>query len=198
MGAKIKITKNVPSKLQMLTFTNKMFLVPASLATKEIADAYAGLLKDAIYRERFKQDLAPLSDAYLKDKIKNSFDPRHFVRKGFFVEHIQVVEKKRGQDGEWGYAVGFPSGLKVPGTQLTVNQLARILEHGNSRTPARPIFQKTGNMFFTTVLHRNGYIKKKILAKIPKASRHFGRWPSKVTTLKAPVGGPKALKGVIR
>lgn len=180
MGGIIVIKKRAPHRVQFIEHIQRHFIIPASLATAEIADAYLGMLKEAIYNERFKAELQPLSDRYLKDKMRNSHDQRMFIRTGFFVEHLGVRKQNDPNKRRYVYAIGFPDQLKVPGSDLTAGQLARILEKGNSRIPARPIFQKVGNMFFAMVLDREGYVRKKILSKIPKASRDFGRWPASI------------------
>ena len=195
MAMVVVIKKRMPPRRLLLEFVHDHIIVPASLATEDLADAFLGMFKQAIYSERFKADLQPLSEKYLKHKLKESYDPRLFIKTGFFVEHLRVMEEAQSDPRRFVFVVGFPEALEVPGTSLTARQLARILEYGNSRMPARPIFSKVGEMFFTRVLDREGYVRQRILSKIPRASRDFGRFSTSIVRLSSGAYGKKKLRG---
>lgn len=73
---------------------------------------------------RFDQ---PLNEFTLKRKLKEGQDERILIATGFYVNHIGVVEIKKGKG--YTYRVGFTATMHPGG--LPMNVLGRVLEYGS-------------------------------------------------------------------
>jgi hypothetical protein len=77
---------------------------------------------------------APLTEDYLKRKVKEGKDPRILIATGRYLEHI-VLERQETKDGVF-WRVYIQKGRTR--TRITFNLLARILEFGSASRNIKP------------------------------------------------------------
>ena len=96
-------------------------------------------LQYAIWTQRY--NLAPLTIKYLTKKIAKGLDPRILLATQEYYLSIIVVRLEDPVKGVM-YYVGVKPG-KHSQSDITYDQLARMLEFGTSRMPARPHWRPT-------------------------------------------------------
>lgn len=90
-------------------------------------------LKEGIYKQKF--NWAPLNDRYLKQKLEKGLDTRTWIARGELVKSIGVVFS-RGN-----YYITFRRKYDSEGKEFL--KIARSLEYGTDKIPARPLFKPT-------------------------------------------------------
>jgi len=104
---------------------------------KNLASDSVKKIKSGVIRQTFKHK--PLTQNYLRWKKRRGYDPRILIRTRFFLDNVGSFKEpsKRGTV----YRVGVKNLQYVDGKSLQV--IARYLEYGTSRMPARPVFRPT-------------------------------------------------------
>lgn len=115
----------------------KSFAFATDQAFSKFLNHISKRLKEVIKNQEYNWQ--PLSPKYAEWKKRMGLDPRTLVSKGDYVDAIGVYEKPEGK------YVGFKPGekhrsLNWDGTYFYLDyvKLARILEFGNRKVPARP------------------------------------------------------------
>lgn len=108
-------------------------------------------LKQAIKLQKYKIHWKPLSVKYLEYKRRKGLSLNIWEATSLLVDSISV--RKYGNY----YIIGFPVKAKYPGTNLKVLQVAKWMEYGTSRMPARPLFNRVYEYFRKSV---SQYYKK--------------------------------------
>jgi len=111
---------------------------------QRLAEEFADDLKATIERQIITW--VPLSKPYATRKRMLGLDPRILIAKGTYVRSIRPEKQL---DGSWQVAVPNTP-LKV-GSKYTLQDLARWLEFGTKRMPARPHWRPTTNLWKTKV-----------------------------------------------
>jgi len=126
---------------------------------KFVEDLAKETVKDI--RTRIRQQMynhVPLNPIYKREKIKQGYDRRILIRTSFYVKHIQVLRLKfpRGI----GFRVGVQN-LTHPATGINLEELARRLEYGDGKMPARPHFRPTlMNIQANIIMYRNHLVRQ--------------------------------------
>ena len=123
---------------------------------KWIAEKIADLTKTAIKEQRWKNKWKPLNSQYKAWKIKKGLDPRILIAYGYYLNSIKVY--KSGKD----WVVGVDPFQIHPKTGIRMKKLARYLEYGTSKMPARPHWRPA---FEYIRKHINRYIKEYLKEK---------------------------------
>jgi len=109
------------------------------------SDKLTRQLRDAILGQKY--NWYPLDPKYLRQKVKEGYDPRILVRTKQYVESLQTPDP---EDTEFGvlYRIGVPDEEHNSG--LPFKELARIMEYGrrDGKKPyARPHWRPTWGLF---------------------------------------------------
>lgn len=102
-------------------------------------------LKEAILGQRY--NWYPLDPKYLRDKVRQGYDPRILIRTKQYVEEMQVFGPEEIENGVL-YRVGVPDEDHNSG--LPFRELARIMEYGrrDGKKPyARPHWRPVWGIF---------------------------------------------------
>lgn len=110
----------------------------------EIVDSNAELFYNALMETIESQEFTPLSPAYVQRKGLLGLDTRILIATGEYLSNIQI-RRVNGYNGKTARHVGVDSTTKHSGTELTMSDLALIMEYGTSdgRIPPRPHYGKT-------------------------------------------------------
>lgn len=105
----------------------------------EFADHIASLIQkdivDAIENQTLESKWKPLSPNYLDKKKKSGLSTKIWKATGNMQDSIYKINRKNK------VLVGVTGSRKYPGTNRTLLQVARELEYGTSKIPARPLFR---------------------------------------------------------
>jgi len=93
-------------------------------------------VKDIITHQRFKKRWKPLSPAYLRWKVLKGYDTRTWIRTGKLLKAIKAWYNPSRKL----WIIGVSPYTVYDDTGLAVLDVARWMEHGTSRMPARPVF----------------------------------------------------------
>lgn len=111
----------------------------------EFADYVANLIKndivEAIEKQSYKSKWKPLSPNYLEYKRQAGLSTKIWKATGTLESSIYKLNRK---DKIW---VGVTANRKYPGTQLSMLDMAKKLEFGTSKVPARPLFRLVVNKY---------------------------------------------------
>ena len=123
---------------------------------KWIAEKIADLTKTAIKEQRWKYKWKPLNPQYKAWKMRKGLDPRILIAYGYYINSIKTY--KSGRD----WVVGVDPFQIHPKTGIRMKKLARYLEYGTSKMPARPHWRPA---FEYVRKHIDRYIKKYLKEK---------------------------------
>lgn len=99
---------------------------------------------------------APLSTRYLDHKKSSGLSTKTWKATGNMVESIYLINKKDK------ILIGVTSSRKYPNSNQTLLEVARYLEYGTSRIPARPLFRPiVSNYYRNTSKHWSNFMKNK-------------------------------------
>ncbi len=124
-------------------FLNKGVMALQGLE-EEMANQFADDLRGIISRQLISW--VPLSSGYAIRKRTLGLDPRILIATGRYVNSIQAMQQK---DGTW--LVSVPDEPLRPGSKHTLKDLARWLEYGTLRMPARPHWRPAQNIWRTKI-----------------------------------------------
>ena len=109
------------------------------------ADYIAKLMVDdlvkAIDKQRFNSKWKPLSPSYLEWKKKNNLSTKIWKATGNMQSSIYKINRKDK------VLVGVTSKRKYPNTNSDLLTVAKRLEFGTSKSPARPLFRPIYNNY---------------------------------------------------
>jgi len=105
-----------------------------NMIVKEQAYLLLEKIKSAVESQTLRLD--PLSDAYLSRKISEGLDERVLIATGEYIDNLRVLEKGKGRD--YKVFVGAIRGDKHESSGLDMAKLAKYLDDGTPRIPARP------------------------------------------------------------
>lgn len=126
-------------------------IVLANKTSQRMAFAYRDRVIRAIKNQ--EHPLVPLTVKYAKHKASAGLDPRILISTGKLVSHIKAWRWRRGKQET--FIVGIPPRAmytrkskkghtggtdKAASTRTPVVDVARWLEHGTSKMPARPVW----------------------------------------------------------
>lgn len=149
-------------------------------AIREGAELFATKLREAITSQKYASNYVQLSGDYLMRKIRyaNTSDyPAFWMFDEELVNAITVVRRSTaGHSGSpnMSYVVGFnndPHSSRLNNAEITNAELAKMLEEGYGRIPARPVIQPTWDEFGSAIrehvrkifnLEKNRYERYKI------------------------------------
>jgi hypothetical protein len=136
--------KNFVSKLgKILSGTTDKHL-------RKVAEDYKKLLITTLESQRYQSQWKPLSERYLRWKIKNKRDPRMLISTREYMSAIEIREEKHEDKIVW--IVGLPDKIHVD-SGLPFRKLARIHEFGTLPSknhpgiPPRPLWRPTQHEF---------------------------------------------------
>jgi len=109
---------------------------------QRLAEEFADDLKQTIERQIITW--APLSSGYAKKKKMLGLDSRILIATGRYVRSIRAEKQL---DGSWQVAV--PNTPLTPAGKYTLQDLAKWLEFGTKKMPARPHWRPTTNLWKT-------------------------------------------------
>lgn len=89
----------------------------------------------AIDKQRFAHTWAPLSIAYYESKKKKNLSLNIWEATGTFKDNITTYRS----NNMW--VVGIHRFKMYPGTNIRIYQVAKFMEFGTDRMPARPLFR---------------------------------------------------------
>lgn len=130
----------------------------------EIVDSNAELFYNALMDTINEQDFPPLSQSYLERKGLLGLDTRILIATGEYLSNIQI-RRVNGLNGKTARHVGVDSRTKHSGTDLTMSDLALIMEYGTSdgRIPPRPHYGKTWERILPQVRRNTLEIARKMV-----------------------------------
>lgn len=112
---------------------------------EESANSLADLVKSVLLRQAYTWK--PLSERYLAWKKREGLDLRTLIATKTYVQSIRAVPRKRkGEIVSWGVGPGHPNEKHGP-SGLRLHDLARLLEYGTRRMPARPHWRPAWSAF---------------------------------------------------
>jgi hypothetical protein len=101
---------------------------------RRIAQIYADELVKAINSQRYKGRWEPLSPEYLEWKKANNMSTKIWEATSLLKDSIGVWRSNNR------YVVGIKRNIKYPDSNVPVYRVARWMEFGTSKMPARPLF----------------------------------------------------------
>lgn len=117
-------------------------------------------LKRAIDSQRYTRNWPPLSVSYYEYKKKKKLSLKTWEATGLLVDSIDYWRS----GNKW--VVGIPRKVRYPGTSLQVYRVAKWMEYGTQRMPARPLFRplhiylrKNVRPFWEAFLEEEGIVK---------------------------------------
>ena len=123
---------------------------------RRIAFYIAEYLKKGIYRQKWKGKWKPLSPNYLSYKKKKGLDTRTLLAYHYYVRSITAY--RSGND----WVVGTKPFQRHPKTLIPMEKLARYLEFGTRKMPARPHWRPA----FYEAQKNAGKVMKKVLKDV--------------------------------
>lgn len=130
---------------------------------KDMAEEFADDLKAIITRQLIAW--VPLNPKYVQRKRLLGLDPRILIATGRYVSSIQPIPQP---DGSW--VVGVPNESLRAGSKYTLQDLARWLEYGTQKMPARPHWRPARNIWRTKIVQ----IKQRLRFDLVQALRKQG------------------------
>lgn len=143
---KIGIGRSRPDPIPVDKQVREMALAKGSMEIEDLprtlAEEFADDLKRLIEQQSFAW--VPLSAGYARRKNMLGQDPRILIATGRYVNSIRPVQ---AADGSW--VVGVPPEPLHGGSRYTLQDLARWLEFGTKRMPARPHWRPAMSLWKT-------------------------------------------------
>ena len=99
---------------------------------RRMAEYIADYLRKGILRQKWKNRWAPLNEKYRRYKLRKGLDTRILLAYHYYINSITAY--RSGND----WVVGTKPFQKHPKTGLPMEKLARFLEFGTRKMPARP------------------------------------------------------------
>jgi hypothetical protein len=144
---KVRIKRESDEKPSLAT-SPQLILNPNNVGLsglgQDLAQEFADDLKAIIERQMISW--MPLSGPYKAYKRRMGLDPRILIATGRYVNSIQPIEQP---DGTW--LVSVPEEPLRPGSRYTLRDLARWLEFGTQKMPARPHWRPARNIWRTKI-----------------------------------------------
>lgn len=126
---------------------------------KDSAEDIAETVRTIILKQQYKW--VPLSERYLAWKKKKKLDQRILIATHEYVNSIQAIPKeKKGKTVAWSVGPGHPDTIHKP-SKMRLHDLARLLEYGTRRMPARPHWRPAWGIF----IRRNKKLRTKNIIK---------------------------------
>lgn len=115
-----------------------------------------------------------LSPNWIKRKTSKGADLRTMIATGHYIDSIKVHSKKDPSGKKLMLRIGFHPATKARDldnktVDITLDDIAKIHEHGNSQTPARPHWGPNYNRMKREVPKLRVEMRKRILKKVKKA-----------------------------
>jgi len=130
---------------------------------RDLAEEFADDLRALITRQLIAW--VPLTKGYARRKRMLGQDPRILIATGNYVNSIRAIQQG---DGSW--VVGIPATPLRSGSKYTLKDLARWLEYGTHRMPARPHWRPAQAMWRTKLLQ----IKRRLQFNMVRELRKQG------------------------
>jgi hypothetical protein len=147
MMKKVKVSRETDEKPSLVTSPSLLFdkgAMTVSGMSYELAAEFADDLKAILDRQLIAW--VPLNKEYALRKRLLGLDPRILIATGRYVNSIQPLQQP---DGSW--VVGVPEEPLGAGSKYTLRDLARWLEYGTQRMPARPHWRPAKNVWRTKI-----------------------------------------------
>lgn len=141
-------------------FRNPSGVVTTEKLAEAVAKRFAANLRRIIRNQSYAW--VPHSPAYAAYKRRNKLDPRIFIASSAYINSIQAV---RGEDGSWSVSVPDTPITGVRGKKYTMRDLARWLEFGTLRMPARPMW-RPALAAFKAEMHQVGDLYRKMIREL--------------------------------
>lgn len=130
----------------------------------EFADYIAGLIQkdlvDTIETQSLSSKWKPLSPSYIASKKKRGLHTEIWKATGNMESSIYKINRKDR------VLIGVTGARKYPGTNNTLLEVARYLEYGTSKMPARPLFRPIVDKYTKNVAkYWRKFLKSKGLIK---------------------------------
>lgn len=130
---------------------NKGYQIAIERSSKAILNIVKNSIKTGTPPRGGGVNWPPLSPSYIHNTGKHNI----YHHTGVYLKAIGVFKYKSRT------VVGLPARVNRPGTTLTLNQIAIILEHGNESIPARPLWKPAFKSY-----GGNDKLKKEIIKSI--------------------------------
>lgn len=101
-----------------------------------LAEEMKNYLKRVIKYQKYKRYWKPLNPDYLKWKKKKGLSTNIWEASGILVNSITVRKYKDH------YIIGPSKNKKYPNSDLSIYEVARMMEYGTENMPARPLFRR--------------------------------------------------------
>lgn len=130
------------------------------VALAVMAETYLHALKKRIKDQ--PADVPALSRGYKDDKARGGYDPRIWVRTGFFLNNLKIAQVRKGV-----LFVGA-TGLRHKPSGMTMSQLAAVFEYGDVARgiPPRPLFRPTNARIKGALVTKLGMVSGAFFAKV--------------------------------
>lgn len=146
-------------------FSNTVLETTARRMNK-LATKFRDKLVSVIENQSF--NWKPLSEKYKERKIKEGYDPRIFIRTGDYIDSITVFRDVYRDKGVV-YSIGVEDREhKGEDNDINLVLLARFLEFGTSKMPARPHWRPVWSMILAEVPHNTKELKREILREFKR------------------------------
>lgn len=99
-----------------------------------LAKEYVKKVQSSVIIGKYSSKLAPLSPDYYVYKVRNHLNPNQWIATGDLINNLQTKGKN-------GTVIGFDNRKVHKGSHMRYLKLARTLEYGTIRIPARPLFR---------------------------------------------------------
>jgi hypothetical protein len=133
--------------------------------TRRFANEFKDELVFRIASQAFNHQ--PLNPDYKAGKVAQGLDPRILIATREYLDSIQVTKLI----GEYGYRVGVPNRIHS-GSNISLRDLARMLEFGTSRMPARPHWRPMASIYHNKAVKMadsvNEDLGQVVMAKLAK------------------------------
>ena len=123
---------------------------------KKMAEYIAEYLRKGIFRQKWKSRWKPLSEKYHGYKLRKGLDTRILLAYHYYVNSITAY--RSGSD----WVVGIKPFQKHPKTGIAMEKLAKFLEFGTRKMPARPHWRPA----FKEAQKSAGYILRRYLRDV--------------------------------
>jgi hypothetical protein len=141
----------------------------ASGELKRIAEEFAKYVQTIIYKQKYKWK--PLSARYLQRKKDQHLDLRILIATKAYVQSIRAIPRRRDKKVvSWSVGPGGPGEIHEP-SGLKLKTLARWLEFGTSRMPARPHWRPAWSAYIRKKKTYAKQIMKKIMKETKKGKK---------------------------
>jgi len=170
----MKKKKYLKTNPNFVTVFRKSAIRASALRMKSMADKLAKDVRDVLYKQLY--NWPPLSPKYLAMKERTGLDTRILIASGKYVRSIKSIRTVDEDKGVM-YSVG-PVGKTANKIPLTL--LARWLEYGTTKMPAREHWRPAWSIFLSKVSNTKKKLKTEILREFGKNIKSKNK--TKVTT----------------